>query len=141
MSKQAAAIIAEAKTWMGTPWHHMGRVKGAGVDCAQFLIAVYSAVGIVPPFETEHYPHDWHLHREEKRFLGYLLQHAEKVPAPQPADVVMFKYGRHEAHGGIVIEWPLIIHAWIDEGCVCLTDVERSPIADRVAGFYRVRSA
>ena len=139
MLANAPAIVAEALTWLGTPWHHMARVRGAGVDCAQFLIGVYSAVGLVPEFDTGHYPHDWHLHRDETRFLDFLLQHAEPTDEPLPGDVVMFRYGRHAAHGGIVIAWPLIIHAWMDERAVCLTDVEHSPIADRVAGFYRIR--
>jgi hypothetical protein len=24
------AVIAEAMTWKGTPWHHRARIKGAG---------------------------------------------------------------------------------------------------------------
>ena len=30
-----------ARSWLGTPYHHMGRVKGAGVDCAMFPLEVY----------------------------------------------------------------------------------------------------
>jgi cell wall-associated NlpC family hydrolase len=29
-----AAVVAEARSWLGTPFHHQGRVKAAGVDCA-----------------------------------------------------------------------------------------------------------
>ena len=28
-----AAVVTEAKTWIGTPFHHAARVRGAGVDC------------------------------------------------------------------------------------------------------------
>lgn len=140
VSEQVERIIAEARSWVGTPWHHAARCKGAGVDCAQFLIAVFSAAGIVEAFDTEYYPIDWHLHRDEPRFLKYLLSHAVKVSDPLPGDVVMFRYGRQAAHGGIVIEWPLIVHAWLDEGAVCYTTVDNSPLRERVAGFYRVRA-
>lgn len=138
-----AAILAEAMTWLRTPWHHAARVKGAGVDCAQFLIAVYAAVGLVPEFAPEAYPADWHLHRDEPRFLANLLRYADPVEAPAPGDVAMFQYGRHAAHGSIVIDAnrPAIIHAWRDEGMVTVTDLSVSPLRARLSGFYRVKGA
>lgn len=141
MSLMRAAVVAEAKTWLRTPWHHEARVKGSGVDCAQFLIGVYAGVGLVPAITTEHYPHDWHLHRDEPRFLAYLLQFADPVDAPLPGDVAMFQYGRHAAHGAIVIDeaGPTIIHAWRDERMVTLTDLSVSPLRERLAGYYRLK--
>lgn len=133
------AIIAEAMSWMSTPWHHAARVKGAGVDCAQFLIGVYAAVGLVPEIAVDHYPPDWHLHRDEPRFLGYLLQYADAVESPLPGDVVMFQYGRHAAHGSILVAGETIIHAWRDERRVTLTDLAVSPLAARRAGAYRLK--
>lgn len=134
-------VVAEALTWLRTPWHHEARVKGAGVDCGQFLIGVFSRVGLVREFQPEHYPADWHLHKDERRFLAYLLEYAAPVGAPLPGDVAMFQYGRHEAHGSIVIDaaGPVIIHAWRDEGMVTITDLATSPIASRFAGYYRMR--
>lgn len=134
-------IIAEAMTWLRTPWHHEARVKGAGVDCAQFLIAVYAAVGLIPDFTPDHYPPDWHLHRQKPRFLELLLQYADPVESPLPGDVAMFQYGRHAAHGSIVTDTAglTIIHAWRDERMVTITDLTVSPLRDRLAGFYRLR--
>lgn len=133
-------IVAEALTWLETPFHHEARIKGAGVDCANLLIAVYSAVGIVKSIDLEHYPADWHLHNGEKLFLQILLQYAEPVEAPKPGDIAMFTYGRQEAHGAIVIDWPgSIIHAWADIRKVCLSDASSGPLSQRVAGFYRVK--
>ena len=134
-----AAVAAEAMTWLKTPWHHMARVKGAGVDCAQFLICVFYAVGLIPEIDPGQYPPDWHLHRDESRFINALLQYADPVGQPLPGDIAMFRYGRHAAHGAIVIAWPLIIHAWKDERAVVLTDVSKSPLAERLDGFYRLK--
>lgn len=39
--------VAEAMTWLGTPYHHQGRVKGVGVDCATLLCEVYKEVGLM----------------------------------------------------------------------------------------------
>lgn len=30
---QRAAVVAEARSWIGTPYHNCADVKGAGVDC------------------------------------------------------------------------------------------------------------
>ena len=63
-----AAAVKEAKTWIGTPFHHAARVKGAGVDCLMLLAEVYERAGVTagrikPPF----YVPDWHLHRDAER--------------------------------------------------------------------------
>jgi hypothetical protein len=67
-----AAVVQEALTWLGTPYHHHARVKGVGVDCAQQLCAVYEACGCVPHIDPGNYAHDWHLHRGEEVFIGWL---------------------------------------------------------------------
>lgn len=135
------AIVAEAASWRRTPWHHQGRVKGAGVDCAMFLIEVFAAVGLITPPEVEYYPPDWALHRDEPRFLAILRELAEPVESALPGDVAMFKFGRHAAHGAIVIAWPRIVHAYAAEGCVVESDVGTNlQLAERLAGFWRVRA-
>jgi cell wall-associated NlpC family hydrolase len=137
-----AAIVAEARSWLGTRWHHEARRKGVGVDCGQLLIAVYSAVGAVPSFDTEHYPADWHLHRGEQRFLELLLQYAEPVvDEAKPGDIAMFNFARADAHGAIVVAWPEIIHAYAITKCVTLDDAMRNAeLADRFAGIYRLKA-
>ena len=50
-------IVEEARSWLGTPYHHQAMVKGAGVDCAMILVAVYRAVGLIPAgFDPRPYP-------------------------------------------------------------------------------------
>ena len=58
---------------------------------------------------------------------------------PQPGDIAMFNYGRHAAHGAIVTGWPVVCHAWLDVQQVTLTEADTGPLADRLAGFYRLR--
>lgn len=129
---QRAAIVAEARSWLGTPYHHEARVKGrdGGVDCAQLLIGVYAAVGLIPPLDIPHYPPDWHLHRDAERYLGIVLQHAREIqPAfgegPLPGDVVVWRFGRCFSHGAIVIDWPVVIHAHLGRRCA-LENVEQA---------------
>jgi cell wall-associated NlpC family hydrolase len=41
-----AAIIEEARTWLGTPFKHQGRMKNVGVDCLGLLIGVAAALDL-----------------------------------------------------------------------------------------------
>jgi len=139
-SELRAAVLAEARTWLQTKWHHAARIKGAGVDCANFLIAVYAAAGLVPEFALEHYPADWMLHRDEPRFVQVLAQYTRRVEAGLPGDVAMFKFGRAEAHGTIVTAWPEVIHAYRKDGMVVLSDASKGELAERFAGFWRLNA-
>ena len=33
-------VVRQARTWLNTPYHHQGRLKGVGVDCAGLAIRV-----------------------------------------------------------------------------------------------------
>lgn len=130
------AVVKEALTWQRTPWHHMQRVKGAGVDCAQILVAVYHECGLVPDIDLGYYTADFHLHRGDETYLTKLLDYTREVDTPLPGDIVGFRYGRPRiSHAGIVVEWPMIVHAHRGEG-VGLADASKDPLAARLAGFF-----
>jgi cell wall-associated NlpC family hydrolase len=139
--EQRQAVVAETLTWLGTPYHHQGRLKGVGVDCAQILIAVYAAVKLINEFDTGYYPCDWMTHRSEERYLGFVSQYAHRVDSPQPGDIVLYRFGRCVAHGGIVVAWPTIVHAFAPERKVVLGDGERGPFARHLHGFYSLWGA
>ena len=135
-------IVREATSWIGTPFHTGARDKGRGVDCINLLIGVFAAVGVIKPIDLEFYPNDWHLHSDDPRFMRGLLQYADPLPEgerPLPGDIAMFRYGRQAAHGGIMSAWPVVIHAFLDDGMVTMTEIDRGRLAGRVVGFYRVR--
>src|SRR5579863_4848032 len=125
---ERAAVIRYAQEWLRTPYHHGGRVKGAGVDCAMLLAEVYAEAGLVRHLAIPHYPPDWHLHRDAERYLGVLLDHAVEYvpdvsgadhPHPDPpplrgrereggklstrpilpADIALWRFGRCFSHG------------------------------------------
>ena len=35
---QRLAVVAEAESWLGTPYHHEARIKGHGVDCVEHQV-------------------------------------------------------------------------------------------------------
>jgi len=95
-------IIAEARSWIGTPYHNCADIKGVGCDCGMLLVRVFVDLKLVPPFDPRPYAADWHLHRGEERYLDALLSRASRVDAPKPGDVMLFRVGRCYSHGGVV---------------------------------------
>jgi cell wall-associated NlpC family hydrolase len=123
-------VIAEAETWLGTPFHFGARVKGAGVDCAQFIAAVFEACGIFRAEEWGFFGKDWHLNTDEDHYRYRLVRHASELPvsdAVRPGDVALVKVGRAFSHGGIVIAWPNLICAG-PIGGVKLASAELDPM-------------
>jgi NlpC/P60 family putative phage cell wall peptidase len=43
-----AEIVAEARTWIGTPWRHQAHIKGVGCDCGGLVRGVMVACGLMP---------------------------------------------------------------------------------------------
>lgn len=119
VEEERQRVCAEALTWLRTPFHHEGTVKGAGVDCGQYLIQVYHNAGITPLFTTGHYALDWALHNHQEKYLGFVRQYAHEISHdPGPGDLVMWLQGRCFSHGAIVLNWPRIIHAQMNVGVV-----------------------
>jgi cell wall-associated NlpC family hydrolase len=130
-------VIAEALTWRGTPWHHAGRVKGAGVDCGMFPAEVYERCGVMPHIEPGPYAQDVMKHRGEERFLALVAAHAHPVETPRPGDLVLWRFGRCFSHAAIVVDWPLIIHSYIPAGGVELGDAQAdADLARRLVVFF-----
>ena len=142
--KQRQAVIAEAMMWLNTPYHSGARVKGVGVDCGQFLIAVFEGSGILKPGECNpgYYPHEIHLHRSEERYLQWILQYCNPVKGDvNTGDIAMFKFGQSSSHSAIVIDDSKVIHSYIRTG-VIISRLDEVLLCDshgksRLTGFYR----
>jgi cell wall-associated NlpC family hydrolase len=122
LSPLAQKAIDEARSWLSTPYAHMGRRKGVGCDCATLIAEVFERAGLIPRVEVETYPPYWHLHRGEELYMNEVLRHADELDPrkspPRPADLVLWRYGRTYSHGAIVVEWPAIIEAHLVRGVI-----------------------
>ncbi len=127
--EQRARVVAEARTWIGTPYHNCADVKGAGVDCAMLLVRAFVDCGLMSPIDPRPYPPDWHLHRDEERYLSYVIERFTEVDHPLIGDIVLFRYGRCFSHGAIVSKIsPLaIIHAFHPARCVLEEPLATNP--------------
>jgi cell wall-associated NlpC family hydrolase len=110
--EERALVIAEAESWIGTPYHPNADVKGAGIDCGMFPVRVFVDTGMVPPFDPRPYPVQFSMHQKAERYLEIVKTYAHEVLGPpKPGDLVMFKFGHSWSHSGIVTNWPEFIHA------------------------------
>lgn len=137
-AKERAAVVAEAKTWLGTPYHHHARVKGAGVDCANLPAAVYESCGLIPNLAPS-YSEQWHKHRDEEIYLSWVTPHAREIDrsSVQPGDFAIWKFGRTFSHGAIIIDPPIVIHSYIGLGVVMADmDEEEELLPRRPVRFF-----
>jgi cell wall-associated NlpC family hydrolase len=140
-AEQRAIIVRAAKEWLGTPYHHHSRVKKAGADCAMFPLAVYQECGILPlDYQPPEYSVQWHLHKSEELYLKEIDQFVTEISAsPQPADFVVFQFGRTYSHGAIVVEWPLIIHSYIPHGVLLSDALRDGELMGRKHKFFQIK--
>lgn len=138
------AVVAEALSWIGTPYVNHGRVKGAGADCAMLPAEVYEATGMVEHVDVGYYSPMWHLNRKAEKFLETVEKYADRVESPLPGDMVIYKFGKAFAHGAIVVKWPKIVHAVLNLSVI--EDDGDSPVlaidprhGPRERVFYRLK--
>lgn len=136
--EQTAAVIAEAESWVNTPYHDHGRLKGVGVDCAMLLLEVYNRTGIVTTDDPGFYPSQFGLHHNEELFLGFVERHATEVVEPVPGGCVLFRYGRCYSHGGIMVSRTRLIHAVKRDRRVVYSDLTDTDLIDRRPRFFTV---
>ena len=133
-------LIGKAREWIGTPFHHQGRVKHAGVDCLGLVVEVFRALDLYTfirdrktgkrlpftAFDTVNYSREPDGH-SLKTTLDMLLNPVKDVYSIQPGDIALFFIKEHPQHLGIIGDYNglSIIHALQSTGKVAehtLTD-------------------
>lgn len=139
--QQRTRVLDIARSWLKTPFHDCACVKGAGVDCAMLVAAVFEEAGLIEKVPIEHYSPQWFLHRDEEKYLSYIVPRAVEIKQQnlKPADLVIFKIGRCFAHGAIITEdgWPYIIHAYKPDRMVTVGYADQGDLAKREKRFFR----
>jgi cell wall-associated NlpC family hydrolase len=116
------AIATEAESWIDTPYHANGALKGVGVNCAQFLFCVAKAAGVLAgdaPLPRWYTP-QLATNSKEERLVNYVMSYgATEVTEAQvkTGDIVLYKSGQAHGHAAIVLDWPEIIHVLPIHGC------------------------
>lgn len=96
-----ADVVACARTWLGTRFHHRERQKGLGVDCAGLIIGVARELALVAPdFDIPPY----RSMPDGRTLLLWCDQHMDRIErdAMAPGDVVVLVPDERPQHMGFL---------------------------------------
>lgn len=94
-------VVAQARTWLGTPFHHQARLLGVGVDCVGLVIGVARTLNLVAPdFDVTAYPRV----PDGTSFMHLVNLHMRPIQRQdmQPGDVVAVRFDSDPQHLGIL---------------------------------------
>ncbi len=132
------AVVAEAMTWIGTPFHFKAKIKGVGCDCLTLITESFGQCGVIVNPDLPDYQGQWHLHRSEELYIVGLERYCKQIDEPMPADIALFHCGRTYSHAAIVTLWPMIVHSVSLTGAV-LTDAVRDGRLKREYGNFPIK--
>lgn len=105
-------VADAARTWIGTPFVHQGRLKGVGVDCVGLVIGVARELGL-----TDYDFNAYGMQPDPRVLMREVEANLQAVPLgdAQAGDVLLFRFEREPQHFAIVVDtaaspWQ-IVHA------------------------------
>jgi NlpC/P60 family putative phage cell wall peptidase len=111
----ADAIVAEARSWIGTPYQHQASLKGVGCDCLGLLRGVWRAMKGDEPELPPPYAPDWAEALGAETLREAARRHLVEVDAGafEAGDVLLFRWREHlpAKHCAIVTAPDLMVHA------------------------------
>jgi NlpC/P60 family putative phage cell wall peptidase len=109
------AVIAEARSWIGTPYRHQASLKGVGCDCLGLLRGVWREVRGSEPELPPAYSADWAEASGAETLAEAARRHLTEIPlnAVAPGDVLLFRWRAHlpAKHCAILVEPDRMVHA------------------------------
>lgn len=103
-------VVIQARSWIGVPFHHQGRSKALGVDCAGFVVELARELRILPSDfkETVDYRR-----LPDGRLEGLIQGICRKTEKAEPGTLILFKWPsqNYPSHVGICTG-PTLIHAY-----------------------------
>ncbi len=133
MKVTADDVVRAARTWLGTPYHHQGRLKGVGVDCAGLLVGVAQELGL-SDFDVMGYT----MRPDGESLRRHCDSQMQSITRGELAagDVVLFTFDAHPGHLGILSSPEHLIHAYLPRRKVVEHGMDAWWWA-QAAGFYR----
>lgn len=122
-------ILWTARQWVGTPYHHQGRVKGVGCDCIGLIIGVCQEIGLIN-FDFTNYERT----PDGTAMMQELEKHCTPTNNPEPGDLLVFRIKRNPRHVGLLTDGG-IIHAYQSAGKVVEHSLDQW-WSDRVIGAF-----
>lgn len=82
------------QSWIGTPYFHMSKTKGAGADCALFLACIFEEAGILSKVENLYYSRTWMISGVQELLIEGFERHLTEYITPG------FAYEKFEFRAG-----------------------------------------
>lgn len=109
-------IVAEARSWIGTPYRHQASLKGVGCDCLGLVRGIWRALYGAEPEATPAYSPDWAEVSGDERLAAAARRHLIEVAThdAQPGDVLLFRWRPllPAKHAAILVTPDRMIHAY-----------------------------
>jgi NlpC/P60 family putative phage cell wall peptidase len=117
------AIVATARSWVGTPYHHQASLKGVGCDCLGLIRGVWRELLGPEPEAMPAYTRDWGDATGSEPLLAAALKHLVPLAdakLAQPGDVLVFrmKDGGVAKHAGVMVAADRFVHAQEELGVI-----------------------
>jgi NlpC/P60 family putative phage cell wall peptidase len=110
-----AAIIAEARAWIDTPYRHQASLKGVGCDCLGLVRGVWRALCGDEPETVPAYSRDWAEAAVCETLALAAGRHLVEIACAEfrPGDVLLFRWraGLIAKHAAIAVAADRIVHA------------------------------
>lgn len=132
MTATRSQFVAEARTWIGTPYQHQGRLKGIACDCIGLVIGTARALGLTD------YDIDGYGKRPDGSLRPVMETQLETIPLDQAqaGDVVLFAWDTHPLHVGILTDETHVIHAYLPNRRVVENTIDEKWRALIVAAYH-----
>lgn len=135
------AFLAEARSWLGTPFHAHGNIKGVGVDCVHVWAEVMKAVGVFESYEFPPYQIDQGNHLQASPVEDWLKAHPRFETLAFGTELIVgdlcaYRFGRVPFHLAGCIGWPHGIHI-LQGGRVTEMRHDDSTFLRRFTGAFR----
>ena len=108
-------IVAAARRYIGTPYHHQGALAEAGCDCLGLVRGVWRDLYGAEPEVPPPYTPDWGEVGSAEPLLAAARRHMVEVPRAEAraGDVLLFRLRPHTVakHVGILTGAATMIHA------------------------------
>lgn len=114
-------VVALARTWLGTPYHHQASVKSIGCDCVGLIRGLFAELYGQFPVSAASvaYTRDWAEATGEETLIVAARRHLVEIAptSAKPGDVIVFRYRERMVakHTGLLAMAPdgapTLIHA------------------------------
>lgn len=115
-------IVAAARLWLGTPYHHQASLRGVGCDCLGLVRGVWRELYGHEPEPPPPYSQSWAESGGGESLAAAAFRHLRPAPlaTARPGDVLLFRWRAHlpAKHCAILTAPERILHAH-DGAAVC----------------------